>query len=484
MNGQAVRWGMAFAATALLSASLVLSAAKAPAPSVAVATIARRDPASVSDIERELILNKIREGDLLWAKSEAAGAKRAWQEARRLGEGLWPIHEGLADSLARAKQFDDALAEYKIAASLVPEKHAAIRAVIGAKRAATLAAAGRPLEAIQSYLDLNDPQAFGARIGNLALASDRSVAIGLIERHAEVYDARLFRLVAALQATAHREVDAAESLAKFAIRVAPWDEALNRQAIEGLRAARKFDEAVDVCRAWVRAAPESLRGYQAMGDLLWEADRRREALVAYSSIAEIRPGDAGVRRMLGEIYLRRGMPDEAMAQFERGLQSAPNDGELRARLIPVHLARLEKLKAEGKRDEARALRKKLGELNIQEAGLFDLKIVMTWDTMTDVDLDVVEPDGVRINHANRVSKVGGKYYDDNTKGVGPETYTLLKAQPGTWRVGAHLHSGAKATVKLVVILFEDTPKEERREETMVLEKSGETPTFVRDIVIP
>jgi len=81
-------------------------------------------------------------------------------------------------------------------------------------------------------------------------------------------------------------------------------------------------------------------------------------------------------------------------------------------------------------------------------------------------------------------EVGGEYYVDITQGMGPETYTVAQAKPGTWKVGAHLHSGSRSTVKFVVILFEDTPREQRFEETVVLEKSGNTVTFVRDIVIP
>src|SRR5207244_3878949 len=123
---------------------------------------------------------------------------RAWQEARRMGEGLWPIHEGLADSYARAKLYDDALREYQQAGSLVPEKLAAMRTSIAGKRAGTIAAAGRPLEAIQAYLDLNQPTIFGGRFVRLAIESDPAAGVQLIERHAEVYDARLFRLVAGL----------------------------------------------------------------------------------------------------------------------------------------------------------------------------------------------------------------------------------------------------------------------------------------------
>ena len=356
-----------------------------------------------------------------------------------------------------------------------------MRLSIGAKRAAALASSGRPVEAVQAYLDLNKPELFAAVLATLAAESDRAVA--LVDRHAEVYDARLFRLVAMIHVKLGHQAEAAEAFGKLAMHTAPWDESLNRAAVEQLRKAQRFDAAIDVCRAWVRAVPEGVDGYQLMGDVLWDAGRRKEALVAYSSIVAVRPGDAGSYRKLGDTYLKRDLPDEAMAQFERGLKLAPSDADLRARIIPAQLAKLDRLKAEGKVDEARALRKSLTALNVQEAGLYDIKILMTWDAMSDVDLDVVEPDGTRINHANRNSKIGGRYSDDNTRGLGPEYYTLEKASAGTWKVGAHLHGQIKSTVKITVILFEDTPKEERREETVVLSQAGDTPAFIRDIVV-
>jgi tetratricopeptide (TPR) repeat protein len=481
MSGQTIRWGMAFIATSALSGSLLLSAAKAPAP-VEIERVAKRDPASVSDVELELLLNKIREGDLLSQKGDGDGARRAWEESRRLGEGLWPIHEGLGDSYARAQLHQDALREYQVAASLVPEKFAALRITIAAKRAGVLAALKRPLDAVQAYLDLNQPERFAGRIAALAL--DSEPAVGLVDRHAEVYDARLFKLVAGLQSKLKHPAEAAEALGKFAIRVAPWDENAVRPAVAALREVRHFDAAVEVCRAWVRAVPQAVGGYQLMGEVLWDAGRERESLIAVSSMVDVRPGDPAAHRLLGEVYQLRNRPDEALAQFERGLKAAPQDQGLRLRMAEIYQARLPKLKSEGKLDEVRATRQKLAELGVVEAGLFDIKVIMTWDVQSDVDMDIVEPDGTLINHGNRESKVGGKYYLDNTQGLGPETYTLARARAGKWRIGAHLHSGAKSTVKFVVILFEDTPKEERREETIVLEKSGNETTFIRDIVIP
>ncbi|HVE41135.1 MAG TPA: tetratricopeptide repeat protein [Planctomycetota bacterium] len=483
MSGQTIRWGLAFAATTALSASLLLSATHAPAPE-AFEPVAKRDPASVGDVERELMLNKIREGDLLSQKKDLVGARRAWHEARRMGEGLWPIHEGLGDSYARARLFDDALREYRQAAQLVPEKLSSMRLGISAKRAAALASSGRPLDAIQGYLDLNQPEIFAGRLVPLVLDAAPVEGVKLVERHAEVYDARLFKLVSLLLSRLQRKPEAAEALSKFVIRVAPWDQDEVQLAVAWLREVKHSDTAVEVCRAWVRSVPQAAEGYRLMGDVLWDAGREREALIAYSSMVDVKPGDAGMHRLLGETYQRRNRPDEARTQFERGLKIAPQDEGLKQRLAGIYQAMLPKLRAEGKLVEVRALRQKLAELGVLEAAVFDVKVVMTWDVSSDVDMDILEPDGTLLNHANRASKVGGKYYLDNTQGLGPETYTLAKATSGRWRIGAHLHSGAKSTVKFVVILHQDTPQEERREETLILEKTGSDPTFIRDIVIP
>jgi tetratricopeptide (TPR) repeat protein len=481
MTGQTIRWALAFAATAAIAAAITVAAANAPPAETGVPT---RDPAGVSPVELELILNKIREGDLLAMKMDEKGAERAWREARRRGEGLWPIHEGLGDSFSRAKLFAAALGEYRLAEDRVPEKLASAKLGIAAKRAGALAALGRPLEAIQTYLDLNQINTFGSRIFNLALEGDPVAAIRLMERHAEIQDPRVFKLVAGLYRSLDRNVDAAEALAKFAQRLEPWNEVLNRQVLQNLRESKHYDSALEVGRAWARAVPDSADAYQAIGDVLWDAGRKPEAWVAYSSIVDLHPADVAARWQLGEIYFRRERPEEAQAQFEAGLRLQPENSELRVRVVDYSRARLSELEKEGRGDDVLKLRRKLGQLNVQDLGLFDIKVVMTWDAASDVDLDVLEPDGTRINHANRVSKVGGVYLTDNTKGYGPETYTLGQATSGIWRVGAHLHSGMKSKVKFVTLVFEGTPKEERHEDTVVLERSGDSPVFVREIVIP
>jgi tetratricopeptide (TPR) repeat protein len=242
-----------------------------------------------------------------------------------------------------------------------------------------------------------------------------------------------------------------------------------------------------------------------MGDLHLEAGREREAIVAYTSIVDVRAGDATAHRMLGEIFRKLNRNDDAIVQLELARKARPEDQatytaliaaydakgdearseavmleatkrfgsnsvEHRGRVVASVLARIEKLKAAGKADELRALRERYVAAGIEEAGLFDLKVIMTWDQATHVDLDVEEPGGERVSHEHESSKQGGKYYMHNTSGYGPETYTLRKAAPGTYRIGCHRHDGHRTTVKWLVILYEGTSREERREFTHVLEK--------------
>jgi tetratricopeptide (TPR) repeat protein len=518
MSGPSAGWSAGFVAATAVAGMFLLSTCQGKPSPVEAQVVLKRDPAGVTDVELELILNKIREGDLLWLKSEPDRARRAWDEARRLGAGLWPIHEGLADSFLRAKLHEEAVREYRIAARFVSERHAAMRQEIAIKIAESLAAWGRPLEALHSYLEANQPDRLEARILDQALkVRDSSVAERAIADRASIFDPRVYRVLSSFYVRLGRQADAAEAAARFAISVAPWDESLNRRAIEDLRAAGRFDLAIEVCRAWVRSTPEAVAVYQLMGDLLREAGREREAIVAYTSVVDLRPGDAQAHRWLGDLFKRLHRLDDAVAQYEAAKKARPEDattwmtlaslyeekgdttkseetlveatkrsgagGEIRSRLVAFYQDRLTRLKAAGKGDEVRALRRRLADLDVEEAGIYDLKVIMTWDVLSDVDLDIIEPSGEHVEHGHPRSKAGGRYYVDNTRGFGPETYTLAKAAPGTYRIGAHLHGNVRSTVRFVVILYEDTPREERMEETLILDRSS-APKLIKDLIIP
>jgi hypothetical protein len=105
-----------------------------------------------------------------------------------------------------------------------------------------------------------------------------------------------------------------------------------------------------------------------------------------------------------------------------------------------------------------------------EAGVCDLKIIMTWDARAKVDLEVQEPGGGR----------HGVW--DHWSIHGLETYVIPKALAGSYRVSARLQGKVRTKVQILVILYEGSTIEERREETFVLDKPGDE-KFIRDIAI-
>jgi len=101
----------------------------------------------------------------------------------------------------------------------------------------------------------------------------------------------------------------------------------------------------------------------------------------------------------------------------------------------------------------------------------DIKTVLTWDTPTDVDLWVIDPNGEKCYYGNRSVKSGGNLDVDVTNGYGPETYTMAKALPGGYSVEVQYYSAQESPVTRVnvyLVLYEGTQKEERRQFEFVM----------------
>ncbi|MCG8454875.1 MAG: carboxypeptidase regulatory-like domain-containing protein, partial [Holophagales bacterium] len=65
----------------------------------------------------------------------------------------------------------------------------------------------------------------------------------------------------------------------------------------------------------------------------------------------------------------------------------------------------------------------------------DLRIVLTWDdAYADMDLWVIEPSGEKVFYDNPRSRKGGLLSRDCVSGLGPESYLVRTATPGTYRI--------------------------------------------------
>ncbi len=104
----------------------------------------------------------------------------------------------------------------------------------------------------------------------------------------------------------------------------------------------------------------------------------------------------------------------------------------------------------------------------------DIKVVLTWDSPTDVDLWVLDPTGEKCFYAHRATKAGGNLDVDVVDGYGPETFTMAKALPGNYSVQVQYYGAYNlpiTRVNVYVVLNEGKPNEKRKQFQFVMTKS-------------
>jgi hypothetical protein len=112
----------------------------------------------------------------------------------------------------------------------------------------------------------------------------------------------------------------------------------------------------------------------------------------------------------------------------------------------------------------------------------DLKVTITWNTATDVDLWVEEPNNARCWYQRRQTPNGGTLLEDVTTGFGPEHYALARSVPGNYVIKVNYFSGPRdakmgpTTVTIVVTQNDGTPNARTQTFTATLRNRGETAT--------
>ena len=491
-------WLAAFLLTSVTAITLLVANRKPVAEFTAP-----RDPSALSEVESELILTRIREADLVAIQGNLDGAKKLWTSARERGAGYWPVHEALGESLARHGCEPEAAVEYETAGRIAAKQLGREPVALCIKRAALLVRLNQFEAGLNLLVEAGQPDRLAGTMAEILKRSPPLLEV--LKRAANTRDPRLWALVAGVATDPSDRVTARARYWKF---VAPSDGELARRVTWELHDLRRTDEALELCEAWSKSSPSNPDVYETWGRLLASAGRRDRALLVLSTIVDIKAGDAAAHSRLGAVLRDLGDFDSAVRQFEEvarlrpeepaGLQEvvltrlAQGDLEaamkeharlasrawdsrfgdvrsaIRSRAVGVVQSALDASKKSGDAAARSRIRKWCADLGVAEAGLFDIKVILTWDAMSDVDLDVTEPGGETVNHGYSRSKSGAIYTVDNTQGKGPEHYTLLKAPPGKYRVGVHLHGSTASRAEIEVILFEDTPRERRLTATVTL----------------
>lgn len=96
-------------------------------------------------------------------------------------------------------------------------------------------------------------------------------------------------------------------------------------------------------------------------------------------------------------------------------------------------------------------------LKVEAVATAPIQVSLTWDSITDIDLWIVEPDGGKIYYANYLSSKSLGWLDyDNTEAYGPENITFNYQMPqGDYNVYVHHYDGGVKTNYQVTIAMGD-----------------------------
>jgi len=100
------------------------------------------------------------------------------------------------------------------------------------------------------------------------------------------------------------------------------------QLAEELRRAQQFQESVDTCRTGLAIHPGYLSARVTLGRALIELDKLDDAQAELQTVLKSAPENLAAIRGLGEIHHRRGELAEALAQYRAALALARNDPDL------------------------------------------------------------------------------------------------------------------------------------------------------------
>jgi tetratricopeptide (TPR) repeat protein len=267
-------------------------------------------------------------GLLLQARVQASywrDNKTLWRHSLACTTGNYVAHNNLGRAFFKARQFDEAMAEFQIAEQLSPEAvqpHYNIGNVLIEK-----GQLDRGIAELQKALELN-PRYVMAHI-DLA---------GVLARKGQV-DLAVQHLRTAIELKPNY-FDAHNNLGNFLMQQGRFDEAIDhyRVALEikpessdihGNLAAALFqngrvDEAITHFQEAVKLAPADAGAHYNCGMALLQKARFDEAATQFEKVVEIQPNDADAERTLGEIYERKGQRDLAITHLQKAQQIAAN----------------------------------------------------------------------------------------------------------------------------------------------------------------
>lgn len=126
------------------------------------------------------------------------------------------------------------------------------------------------------------------------------------------------------------------------------------------------------------------------------------------------------------------------------------------------------------------------EVKVLRLGTGSLQVSLSWNTASDQDLYVIDPDGETISYTNRTSTSGGQLDLDDTDGYGPENiFWIDNAPDGEYEVSVDDYSGTSFETTAYVTVttpnrskrFTVTTSNGSKIDVVTIRKSGENYEF-------
>lgn len=134
---------------------------------------------------------------------------------------------------------------------------------------------------------------------------------------------------------------------------------------EALRKLKRYDEAIEVCRAGISKNPKYWTAYIALIKIYMDAGKIEEGIKEAENLLRSVPDNATVWRLKGEAELRIGDKASALRSFERCYELSPDEPGLED-LIKTLRAELEEVKEAEEKETAEKGQKSAEEESIED----------------------------------------------------------------------------------------------------------------------
>lgn len=198
------------------------------------------------------------------------------------------------------------------------------------------------------------------------------------------------------------------------------------------------------------------------------------ALHALEEVTRLKPEEPQSWRDFGMALARNGRYEEAVRQYYRVAI-----GEWDERFEGIEVIAVEEMNA---LIATCGLKLDLSWINVRLLRNLpvDLRVELCWDSdNTDMDLQVIDPEGEECHYLNRLTYLGARHLPDFTEAYGPEVIKLKRAPKGTYTINVKYYSNSQqnlaAAPSCIVRIYTQYGRENgtMREVMLRLKKPGD-----------